>query len=82
MKRKPAIVADDVPLWGVEAKRLMDVTGLSLHNARSSVILQWMLHGDFRPLAAAIRKGQPLSDGVLNALATMIEEDRLTAKPL
>ena len=37
-KRKPAIVCDDVPLWGVEAKRLMDEVGLSLDNARSSVI--------------------------------------------
>jgi hypothetical protein len=81
-KHKPAIVCDDVPLWGVEAKRLMDVVGLSLDNARSSVILQWMLHGDFRPLADAIRKGQPLSNSTLNALATMIEEDRLTAIPL
>jgi hypothetical protein len=79
-KRKPAIVGD-VPLWGVEAKRLMDI-GLSLDTARSSVILQWMLHGDFRPLADAIRKGQPLSDSVLDALAKMIEEDRLTATPL
>jgi hypothetical protein len=83
MKQKPPTkVLDVVELWDVEIRHLVDEIGLTAANARTSVILQWMLHGDFRPLAAEIRKGRPLSDGVLNALATMIEEDRLNAKPL
>jgi hypothetical protein len=40
-----------------------------------------MYHGDFRPLAAAIRDSSAIDDAVLGLLARMIDDGRLSAKP-
>ena len=59
---------------GVEVKYLID-KGNDPENARTFVILRWMLHGDLRPLVAAIDEGQKLDKAVLNMLASMIDGD-------
>jgi hypothetical protein len=82
MKRKPPtkFFGGKYDLWIFEIRHLQAELGLSEDDAWTATILKWMLDGDFRPLAAAIREGRPLSDNVLKALAQMIEEDRLTTK--
>ena len=51
--------------------------GIDPEKAHLFVILRWMTHGDFRPLAAAIREGGAIDDAILGALARFIDEDRL-----
>jgi len=47
---------------------------------RSAVIVNWMRHGDLRPLAAEIAEGMTLNMGVGLALADLIAQGRLTVK--
>jgi hypothetical protein len=72
----------------VEVQYLID-KGNDPETARTFVILRWMLHGDLRPLVAAIDEGQKLDKAVLNMLAAMIDGDtklsphyRLNAVPI
>lgn len=64
-----------VQLFGQGAK----VKGVRT-DPRGAVIVNWMRHGDFRPLAAAIAEGQAIDRGVGRALAELIAEDRLKVK--
>jgi len=50
----------------------------SLKWAHTSVTMRWMHLGDLRPLAAAIRLGFIPDRAMLNLLAAMIEEGRIT----
>jgi hypothetical protein len=45
------------------------------------VIFRWLWHGDLRPLVAAIDEGRQLPQAVLNLLANLIDEGRVTIKP-
>jgi hypothetical protein len=47
--------------------------------ARTWVIMRWLHLGNLRPLAAAIRAGSVPDQAVLNLLASMTEEGRITA---
>ncbi len=51
--------------------------GIDPEKARIFTIMRWMYHGDFRPLAEAIRDGQVLDDAILGLLAQLIDEGRL-----
>jgi hypothetical protein len=66
--------------WEVEIAYWINHRGTDPDKAHAFVIIRWMWHGDCRPLAAAIREGHPLDQGVLNLLARMIDEGRLTIK--
>ena len=50
----------------------------SLEWAHTWVTMRWMHLGDLRPLAAAIRLGVIPNRAMLNLLADMIEEGRIT----
>jgi hypothetical protein len=63
--------------WDLEASFYINHRGIDPEKARLFVILRWMWHGNFKPLAAAIREGGPLDDAILSMLAKMIDEDRL-----
>ena len=55
--------------WDIEAAFYIKELGTDPEKARIFVILRWMYHGDFRPLAAAIWEGGPggnLDDAVLS----------------
>jgi hypothetical protein len=79
LKRKQDQIGGDDP-WDTEIAHYVN-DGSELHMARTFAILRWMYHGDFRPLAAAIKDGSAIDDAVLGLLARMIDEGRLTAKP-
>lgn len=49
--------------------------------ARWLTIVRWMVLGDLRPLAQAIREGD-VDPAVLQVLADMIDDDRLVVPPL
>jgi hypothetical protein len=68
--------------WDIEIAYWLKKGGddLDPDKARIFTILRWMYHGDFRPLAAAIHEGYALDEAILNCLARMIDEDRLTIK--
>jgi hypothetical protein len=64
----------DKPPWDIEIEFHVD-GGIGLYRARNATIIEWMLQGDLRPLAAAIVAGHEISDGVLYLLADMITGD-------
>src|SRR5215831_19349123 len=78
MKRRKQDIVDD--LWDVEVGYWIGNKGIDPNKARAFVIIRWMYNGDLRPLAAAIWKGQPLDQAVLNTLAKLIDDGRLTVK--
>ena len=66
--------------WDLEAWFYVNRRGIDREEARIFVILRWMWHGDFRPLAAAIwegGEGAVLHDVILCQLAKFIDEGRL-----
>jgi hypothetical protein len=63
--------------WDIEEAFYINKRGIDPEKAHLFVILRWMTHGDFRPLAAAIREGGAIDDAMLGALARFIDEDRL-----
>ena len=71
----------DEPEWEIEIAFYTNFKDIDPEKARILTILRWMYHGDFRPLAAAIREGHVLDEAVLNLLAEMISEDRLKLVP-
>jgi hypothetical protein len=79
MKRKIDHIGGHDP-WEIEIAYWINHRGTDPDKARAFVIIRWMWHGDLRPLAAAIGEGHVLHQGVLNWLARMIDEDRLTIK--
>jgi hypothetical protein len=79
MKRKIDQVGGHDP-WDIEVAYWTNHRGVDPDIAHAFVIIRWMWHGDLRPLAAAIEEGHVLHQGVLNWLARMIEEGRLTVK--
>jgi hypothetical protein len=60
------------PWWDIEIAYYVNKLGVDPEKARTVVILQWLWHGDLRPLEAAIAEGHELDQGVLNLLADMI----------
>jgi hypothetical protein len=70
--------------WDIEAAFYIKELGTDPEKARIFVILRWMYHGDFRPLAAAIWEGGPggnLDDAVLSLLAQLIDQGRVKLVP-
>src|SRR5262249_22429563 len=78
MKKRKQDLIDDP--WDVEVAYFIGKKGIDPNKARTFVIIRWMYHGDLRPLAAAIWKGHPLDQDVLNWLAKLIDDGRLTVK--
>jgi hypothetical protein len=68
-------------LWDVEVAFYTNKRGIDHDKARTFTIIRWMYHGDLRPLAAAIAEGFTLDQAVLNLLARMIIDGRLTIAP-
>jgi hypothetical protein len=86
-KRKLDQILDERP-WDVEIGYLINQRGFDLDRARTLTVLRWMYWGDLRPLAAAIYETGnndlpkiTLEKALLNYLARMIVEGRLTAQP-
>jgi hypothetical protein len=48
--------------WEIEEAFYTNKRGIDPEKAHIFVILRWMYHGDFRPLAAAIREGGAIDD--------------------
>jgi hypothetical protein len=60
--------------WDIEAAFYTNKCGFDPENACIFVILRWMSHGDFRPLAAAIwggGQGGTIDDAILSMLALL-----------
>jgi hypothetical protein len=68
-------------LWDIEEAFYINHRGVDPDMARTIVVFRWLWHGDLRPLAAAINEGHQLEQAVLNLLANLIGEDRVTIKP-
>jgi hypothetical protein len=68
-------------LWDIEEAFYINHRRINPDNARTFVILRWLWHGDLRPLVAAIDEGRRLDQAVLNLLANLIDEGRVTIKP-
>jgi len=66
---------DGLELWDIEAEFYIRKRGLDPDEARTLVIVRWMLHGNFDPLIAAIAAEQELDEVVLGLLAMMLEGD-------
>jgi hypothetical protein len=62
--------------WNDEIAFYIEKRGLDPEEARIVTILRWTYHGDFRPLAEAIRVGRVPAE-VLNLLYDMIVDGRL-----
>jgi hypothetical protein len=70
--------------WEIEEAFYTNKRGIDPEKAHLFVILRWMYHGDFRPLAAAIwegGEGGAIDDAILATLAQFIDEDRLKLVP-
>ena len=65
--------------WDYEIALRVD-QGMSHHDAKSFVVMRWMRAGDFRPLAAMIRKEGLLRGPIVGLLAGMIDTGQLTVK--
>ena len=63
--------------WDTEAQLHINEFGMDLATARTVVIVRWMLHGNFKPLIAAINAGHNLDKVVLNMLASMLEGSKM-----
>ena len=63
--------------WDTEAQLHINEFGMDLATARTVVIVRWMLHGNFKPLIAAINAGDNLDKVVLNMLASMLEGSKM-----
>ena len=63
--------------WDTEAQLHINEFGMDLATARTVVIVRWMLHGNFKPLIAAIHAGHNLDKVVLHMLASMLEGSEL-----
>jgi hypothetical protein len=71
------INARTVPLWEMKVVTLVvNRRGLTKRAAMHQVVTEWMAHGNYKPLAAAIRRG-PVDDRWLKLLADQIEAGRL-----
>jgi hypothetical protein len=80
-------IFDEQP-WDVEIGYLINQRDFDLDKARTLTVLRWMYWGDLRPLAATIYEAGDndlptitLEKALLNYLARMIVEGRITAKP-
>jgi hypothetical protein len=62
--------------WDYEINLRID-QGMDPHKAKSLVIQRWMKAGDFRPLAAAIKKEGVLRGPILSLLVQMIDTGQL-----
>jgi hypothetical protein len=67
-------------LWEVEEAFYTNHRGVDPDKAHVFVVLRWMVNGDYRPLAAAIRAGETMDDAWLAILAKHVEEDQLQLK--
>jgi hypothetical protein len=74
--------------WDIEIEFLINQRGFDPDQAQTLTVLRSMYWGNLRPLAAAIWKANDsatttitLEKGLLNYLARMIDEGRVTAKP-
>jgi hypothetical protein len=65
--------------WEIEVAHWVENFKLDPIDARALTVIRWMLNGDLRPLAAALRAG-PLDPPVLSQLLRLIDEHRLTVK--
>jgi len=86
-KRKLDQILDEQP-WDVEIGYLINQRGFDLDKARTLTVLRWMYWGDLRPLAATIYEAGDndlptitLEKALLNYLARMIVEGRVTVQP-
>jgi hypothetical protein len=79
-KRKLDQIAGEY-LWDIEEAFYVNKRGFDPEKARTFVILHWLWRGDLHPLAAAISEGHQLDQAVLNLLAILIYEGRVTIKP-
>jgi hypothetical protein len=62
--------------WDVEIEFYIKERGVDPDKARMAVILRWMMHGNFKPLIAAIDRGHNIDKPVLTVLAIMLEGDK------
>jgi len=70
---------DGIDPWKVEVAYWIKRFNLKPIDARALTVIRWMLNGDLRPLAAALRDG-PLDPPVLKQLLRLIDEGQLTVK--
>jgi hypothetical protein len=70
----------DTPPWEIEEAYFVQERGVDPGIAHSIVVHRWIWHGNYKPLAAAIRAGKKLNDAVLDLLAQQIEEGKLTLR--
>lgn len=67
--------------WEIEEWFYANKCGIDPETAHIFVILRWMSHGDFRPLAAAIRKPGDIDDAILAAYTAWRKaRDKLIAR--
>jgi hypothetical protein len=85
-KRKPDQILGQNP-WDIDIDFLINHRGIDPDKARTVTVLRWMYWGDLRPLAATIWQAGDnsaatitLEKALLNHLATMIDDGRLTAQ--
>jgi hypothetical protein len=78
-RRNSNKILDQDP-WDVEHDLCIDMEGLDPHTHRALIIIRYMHNGDLRPLLAALERDEPLHPEVLQFMAIMIKEGRLTAK--
>jgi hypothetical protein len=70
--------------WDVETEFYIKERGVDPDKARMAVIIRWMMHGNFKPLIAAIDRGH-IDRPVLTVLAVMLEGNKnfpVRLKPL
>jgi hypothetical protein len=73
------ITARNFPLWEIKVVTLMANRRLSYKAAMTEVVIERMMAGNYKPLAAAIREGR-VNPKWLALLADQIERGRLTLK--
>ena len=66
--------------WEYELNSIAVDTGMTAHEAKNKVVMEWMRAGDFRPLLWMIRKEGMLRAPVVGLLARMIATGQLRVK--
>jgi hypothetical protein len=66
--------------WEYELNSIAVETGMTAHEAKNKVVMEWMRAGDFRPLLWMIKKEGMLRQPIVNLLAHMIATGQLTFK--
>jgi|SRR5215813_5976275 len=64
--------------WDTEIAFYMNYRGFDQTKALTFTILRWMYQGDLRPLADAIIQGYVIDEAVLNLLARLILDERIS----